>query len=317
MPGKERVWRLNKIMPIVVGVAFKPIGKICWYDPSGLDVKPYDGVVAETANGPEFGWVKLPHRAIVDEEAPEPLLKLLRVATPDDYARHERLQQRAVEALKVCREKVAALDLPMKVIEAEWAFNESQVTFHFVAEGRVDFRELVRDVAGVLRTRVMLHQVGPRDHAKVVQGIGPCGRPTCCSTFLREFEPVSMKMAKVQNLALNPSKFSGLCGKLMCCLRYEYGGNEARPSLPDIGMVVMTPMGRAKVEEVNALQQMVTVQLETQQFVEVRLKDLGEVPGCVDHTEGGCTDCASSGVLDSCEVPTRDRSDVVHTLPMV
>jgi cell fate regulator YaaT (PSP1 superfamily) len=304
-------------MPIVVGVAFKPVGKISWYDPGDLDVKPYDGVIAETANGPEFGWIKLPRRAIVNGEAPDPLLKVLRLATVDDFARHERLQQRMVDAMKVCREKVAALDLPMKVIEAEWAFNESQVTFHFVAEGRVDFRELVRDVAGVLRTRVMLHQVGPRDHAKVVQGIGPCGRPTCCSTFLREFEPVSMKMAKVQNLALNPSKFSGLCGKLMCCLRYEYGGGEDRPNLPEIGMVVMTPMGRAKVEEVNALHQMATVQLETQQFVEVRLKDLGEVPGCVDHAEGGCSDCASSGVLDSCEVPTRDRGAMVQTLPMV
>lgn len=162
----------------------------------------------------------------------------------------------------------------------------------------------------------MLHQVGPRDHAKVISGIGPCGRPTCCSTFLREFEPVSMKMAKVQNLALNPSKFSGLCGKLMCCLRYEYGDDDNRPSLPNIGMVVMTPMGRAKVEEVNALQQMVTVQLETNAFIEVRLRDLGEVPGCVDHDEGGCTDCASSGELDHCTVPARDQSHG-HILPMV
>jgi len=303
-------------MPIVVGVAFKPNTKILWYEPCGLELKQHDGVIAETVNGPEFGSVKVGERMIADSDIPDPLYRVIRVATPEDYALFEQHQQRAAEAILLCRERVRALELPMKVIEADWAFNDSQVTFHFVAEGRVDFRELVREVAGVLRTRVMLHQVGPRDHAKVISGIGPCGRPTCCSTFLREFEPVSMKMAKVQNLALNPSKFSGLCGKLMCCLRYECTDEDDRPNMPQVGMVVLTPMGRAKVEEVNALQQMVTVQLETQAFAEVRLKDINTVPGCVDHTEGGCTDCADSGVLSDCTVPTRDRSVTGPALPM-
>ena len=162
-----------------------------------------------------------------------------------------------------------------------------------------------------------MHQVGARDHARIFPGIGPCGRPTCCSTFLREFQPVSMKMVKNQNLVLNPAKFSGLCGKLMCCLRYEQDGDEpGRPKLPQAGMVVMTPMGRAKVEEVNALQQIVTVQLESQQFVEVRVKDIGEVPDCVDHAEGGCEDCADSGVLSQCEVPTRDKPTAGVSLPV-
>jgi cell fate regulator YaaT (PSP1 superfamily) len=180
----------------------------------------------------------------------------------------------------------------------------------------VDFRELVREAAAVLHTRVQMHQVGARDHARIFPGIGPCGRPTCCSTFLREFQPVSMKMVKNQNLVLNPAKFSGLCGKLMCCLRYEQEGDETRPAMPQIGMVVMTPMGRAKVEEVNAVQQMVTVQLESLQFVEVRAKDIGEVPGCVDHAEGGCEDCTSSGVLSDCTVPTRDKPLDSISLPV-
>jgi cell fate regulator YaaT (PSP1 superfamily) len=241
---------------------------------------------------------------------------VLRLATPDDFTRRERNARRQADAFLVCKRKIAALGLPMKLIEAEWAFDGAQVTFHFTADGRVDFRELVREVAGVLHTRVQMHQVGARDHAKIFPGIGPCGRPTCCSTFLREFEPVSMRMVKNQHLAMNPSKYSGLCGKLMCCLRYEQETDEGRPRLPQPGMVVMTPLGRAKVEEVNALQEMITVQLETQAFVEVRAKDIGEVPNCVDHAEGGCEDCAADGTLSACTVPTRDKPASGPSLPM-
>jgi cell fate regulator YaaT (PSP1 superfamily) len=305
-------------MPIVVGVAFKPVGKIQSYDPNNLDISNHDAVVVEAPHGTQFGFVRVGARAVPESEAPPPLPKVLRVAGPADFTRYERGQRREADAFLVCKQKISGLGLPMKLIEAEWAFDDSQVTFHFVAEGRIDFRELVREVATVLHTRVLMHQVGPREHAKVVTGIGPCGRPTCCSTFLREFEPVSMKMAKGQNLTLNPTKFSGLCGKLMCCLRYEYGTpDSSRPNLPQIGMVVMTPMGRAKVEDVTPLQQVCTVQLESLKFVEVRLKDIGEVPNCVDHTEGGCTDCSSSGVLDNCAVPTRDKPSTGPALPMV
>ena len=304
-------------MPIVVGVAFKLLGKITPCDPGALELAVDDAVVVQGEAGLEFGFVKTPARAVTDEDAPPPVWPVLRRALPDDWERRERGERRQAEAFRVCKEKVGQLGLPMKLIEAEWAFDGAQVTFHFTSEGRVDFRALVREVAAVLHTRVQMHQVGARDHARIFPGVGPCGRPTCCSTFLREFQPVSMKMVKNQNLVLNPSKFSGLCGKLMCCLRYEQEGEETgRPPMPQAGMVVMTPMGRAKVEEVNAVQQMVTVQLENQQFVEVRAKDIGEVPGCVDHAEGGCEDCVSSGALSACEVPTRDKPIGGTSLPV-
>lgn len=303
-------------MPIVVGVAFKPLGKITPCDPGPLELGLDDGVIVEGDAGMEFGFVRTPARAVPDEDAPPPVRRVLRRALPEDWQRRERGERRQAEAFRVCKEKIALLDVPMKLIEAEWAFDGMQVTYHFTAEGRVDFRELVREIAAVLHTRVQMHQVGARDHARIFPGIGPCGRPTCCSTFLRDFQPVSMKMVKNQNLVLNPAKFSGLCGKLMCCLRYEQEEDGQRSSLPEAGMVVMTPMGRAKVEEVNAVQQMVTVQLESQQFVEVRAKDIGEVPGCVDHAEGGCEDCASSGVLSACAVPTRDKPAGSTSLPV-
>ena len=305
-------------MPIVVGVALKPVGKIFYCDPCSFALEENDAVILETEHGLEFGFVMITERMIPDSEAPEPRMKIARIARLDDFDRRERNARRQAEAFVVCKQKIALLKLPMKLIECEWAFDGSQVTFHFTAEGRIDFRELVREIAAVLHTRVQMHQVGPRDHAKIVTGIGPCGRPTCCSTFLREFEPVSMKMAKTQNLSLNPAKFTGLCGKLMCCLRYEHNMPETgAPKLPAPGMVVMTPMGRAKVEEVNVIQQMITVQLETLKFVEVRFKDIGEVPGCVDHTEGGCEDCVESGVLSNCAVPTRDHVASGPILPMI
>jgi len=304
-------------MPIIVGVAFKPLGKITPCEPGSLELSLDDAVLVAGDAGLEFGFVRTPARAVTEEDAPPPVRRILRQANAEDWQRRERGERRQAEAFRVCKEKIGLLRVAMKLIEAEWAFDGSQVSFHFTAEGRVDFRELVREVAAVLHTRVQMHQVGARDHARIFPGIGPCGRPTCCSTFLREFQPVSMKMVKNQNLVLNPSKFSGLCGKLMCCLRYEQEEEEpARPHLPQAGMVVMTPMGRAKVEEVNAIQQMVTVQLESQQFVEVRAKDIGEVPGCVDHAEGGCEDCTSSGALSDCTVPTRDKPPGSQSLPV-
>lgn len=304
-------------MPIVVGISFKPLSKLVLFDPNGLTLAVDDAVVAEGENGHEFGVVKTPARAVPEGDAPPPLRRVLRVATPDDWQRRERGEKRQAEAFRVCKEKIALLGLSMKLIEAEWAFDGAQVTLHFTAEGRVDFRALVREVASALHTRVLMHQVGARDHARIFPGIGPCGRPTCCSTFLREFQPVSMKMVKNQNLVLNPSKFSGLCGKLMCCLRYELEEDGGQTNLPAPGMVVMTPMGRAKVEEVNLVQQMLTVQLESQQFVEVRVKDVSTVEGCVDHAEGGCEDCAGSGKLSNCTVPTRDTPPGAQSLPVL
>jgi len=304
-------------MPIVVEVAFKPLGKLIPCAPGALELKLDDAVIVEGEAGLEFGFVRTPVRAVPEDDAPSPVRRILRRALPEDWQRRERGEARQAESYRVCKDKIRALSLPMKLIEAEWAFDGSQVTFHFTAEGRVDFRELVRETAAVLRTRVLMHQVGPRDHARIFPGVGPCGRPTCCSTFLREFQPVSMKMVKNQNLVLNPAKFSGLCGKLMCCLRYEHDESEpGRPALPEVGMVVMTPMGRAKVEEVNAVQLMVTVQLESQQFVEVRAKDIDEVTGCVTHAEGDCASCGVDGTLSNCEVPTRDQPVNGKSLPV-
>ena len=304
-------------MPIVAGVSIRPIGKIENYDPGDLVLKYLDAVILEAPYGTEFGAVQTPNRAVPNSEVTLPMLRILRLATTEDFAKREKNERRQAEGFRVCKEKIKASGLPMKLISADLAFDASQITYDFVAEGRIDFRELVRDIASVMHMRVQMHQVGARDHARVISGIGPCGRPTCCSTFLRDFEPVSMKMVKGQNLALNPSRYSGLCGKLMCCLRYEHDV-EARnqTKLPQAGMVVMTPMGRAKVMDVNPNQEMLTVQLETLQFIEVRAKDVGEVPGCVDHAEGGCNECVSSGVLETCAVPTKDKA-ALQQLPMM
>ncbi len=311
-------------MPLVVGVAFKPVGKIHQFDPGTLILGKGAAVIVDAASlmgkqgYHEFGIVKTLPRAVRLEDLDEPLRMVVRLAAPEDYARHERNEAHQAEAWRLCKAKIKSLHVPMKLIEAEWAFDGSQVTFHFVSEGRVDFRELVRELAAVLHTRVQMHQVGGRDEAKMFPGIGPCGRPTCCSTFLREFAPVSIKMVKDQNLAQNPSKFAGLCGKLMCCLRYEQDEEPTQqPVLPQVNMVVMTPLGRAKVMDVNPLQEMLTVQLETQAFVEVRARDIGIIEGCIDHAEGGCEDCASSGTLSACEVPTRDKPADGLSLPML
>jgi cell fate regulator YaaT (PSP1 superfamily) len=285
-------------MPILVGVAFKHLGPISWVIPGQNEFVPGDAVIVEAAFGTDFGFVKSLARAVADSDAPAPLRRILRPASPRDWSQRERIERRGADALRLCRDKISLLRLPMKLIECEWSHDEAQVTFHFVAEGRIDFRELVRLLASTLHARVLMHQVGARDEAKTFPGIGPCGRPTCCSTFLREFAPVSLKMVKDQSLTMNPAKFTGLCGKLMCCLRYEQDEDDPdQPALPQIGMVVMTPLGRAKVEEADALRQIVTVQLENNQFVEVRLKDIGEVPNCVDHTEGDCAGCAIAAAV--------------------
>jgi cell fate regulator YaaT (PSP1 superfamily) len=209
---------------------------------------------------------------------------------------------------------VAALGLLMKLIDTEWSYQGSEVTFHFVAEGRVDFRELVRDLAHRLHVHVMMHQVGSRDHARVLPAYGPCGRPTCCSTFLRDFEQITVRMAKEQHLALNPGKYSGLCGKLMCCLKYENDFYQnGRLRLPAVNSVVMTPYGRAKVMDVNVLQEILTVQLETQAYVEVKASAISTVDGCVDHTEGGC----DGGCGAIAPLPARPAPPVQRRLPLV
>ncbi|HHY93447.1 MAG TPA: stage 0 sporulation family protein [Firmicutes bacterium] len=208
-------------MAIVVAVRFRPVGKAYHFDTAGLELKPGDKVVVETARGPECGTVVMGPREVPEEALVQPLKPVLRLVTPADLARLEENQLLARQALAVCREKVAARKLNMEVLEAEYTLDRSRLVFYFSAESRVDFRDLVRELAACFRTRIELRQIGVRDEAKILGGLGPCGRVVCCASWLCEFQPVSIRMAKDQSLSLNPTKISGLCGRLMCCLRYE------------------------------------------------------------------------------------------------
>lgn len=279
-------------MPTIVGISFKPAAKIYFFDPNGLDLQPQAIVIAETARGVEMGEVKSPLRDVPEEQIVPPLRRVIRVATPDDFARKDANKAREESALATCRRRIEARGLPMKLISAEFAFDGSQVLFYFSAEGRVDFRELVKDLAAALRTRIQLHQIGARDAAKLLGGIGPCGRGLCCTTWLTGFEPVSMKMAKEQSLFLNPTKFSGVCGKLMCCLRYEYDYyKEAKNRFPAIGAEVLTTRGKGRVNGHNILRETVLVDVI----------DVGEVElGVGEVTVPMVTGCRSSGDCKSC-----------------
>jgi cell fate regulator YaaT (PSP1 superfamily) len=209
-------------MALVAGIRFKSGPKVYYFDPGNIPVKRGDLVVAETAQGPELGQVVSSPRDLPDEELVAPLKRILRVANGEDRQKLEQNRSREEEARGVCQRRVAARGLEMKLVDVAYAFDGSKVTFYFIADGRVDFRELVKDLAAALHTRIQFHQIGARDAARLYDGLGPCGHQLCCVRFLKSFEPVAMKMAKEQSLFLNPSKFSGVCGKLMCCLRFEY-----------------------------------------------------------------------------------------------
>ncbi len=208
-------------MAWVVGVRFKPAGKIYYFECENLELDELDLVIVETVRGIECGLVVIGKKEVGEEELVLPLKKVMRKATEEDRISYERNKQKVGEALEICRQKIQRHKLPMRLIDAEYTFDMGKVIFYFTADGRVDFRELVKDLAAVFKTRIELRQIGVRDEAKMLGGIGTCGRVLCCSTFLGEFEPVSIKMAKEQNLSLNPAKISGICGRLMCCLKYE------------------------------------------------------------------------------------------------
>lgn len=251
------------IMPLVVGVSFRKVGKVYYFDPVELELNEGDFIIAETARGMEFGEVVLEPREVGEEDLVAPLKPIVRLATGDDLQREASNREREAYAFQVCQSKIAKHNLPMKLLESEYAFDGSQVTFSFSADGRVDFRELVKDVAGTLRTKVQLHQIGVRDEAKLIGGYGTCGRPLCCATFLSSFDPISMKMAKDQSLFLNPAKFSGCCGKLMCCLRYEHDFyKQAQRSLPSVGAVLPLEKGEGRVVDINYVSGEITVQTE-------------------------------------------------------
>ena len=248
-------------MTRVIGVRFRPAGKIYFFSPGKYEIKTGDKVIVETARGVEFGSVVSGLKEVEDDKITQPLKSVIRIATQDDIRKEEKNREKEKEAFNICLEKIRKHGLEMKLIDAEYTFDNNKVLFYFTADGGVDFRELVKDLASVFRTRIELRQIGVRDETKIRGGIGICGRPLCCHTYLTEFAPVSIKMAKEQNLSLNPSKISGVCGRLMCCLTNEEETYEELNSrLPSNGDHVTTPDGlKGDVQSVNVLRQLVKV----------------------------------------------------------
>ena len=248
-------------MTKVIGVRFRQAGKVYFFSPGKFHIKQGDKVIVETARGVEFGSVVSGVKEVPDETIMQPLKSVIRIATEEDKRNEERNREKEKEAFKVCLEKIREHNLDMKLINAEYTFDNNKVLFYFTAEGRIDFRDLVKDLAAVFRTRIELRQIGVRDETKIRGGIGICGRPLCCHTYLSEFAPVSIKMAKEQNLSLNPTKISGVCGRLMCCLTNEEETYEELNSrLPAIGDFVTTPDGlKGEVQSVSVLRQLVKV----------------------------------------------------------
>ncbi|HFL3828417.1 TPA: stage 0 sporulation family protein [Clostridioides difficile] len=256
-------------MITVVGVRFKKAGKIYYFDPDELDINEDDYVIVETARGIEFGHVVVGTKQVTEEEIVPPLKKVLRIALEEDFRIHQTNKEKAKEAFHICEKKIEEHGLEMKLVDVEYTFDNNKVIFYFTADGRVDFRELVKDLAAIFKTRIELRQIGVRDEAKMIGGLGPCGKPVCCTTFLGEFEPVSIKMAKEQSLSLNPTKISGLCGRLMCCLKYEQEVYEKLlEKMPTVGTIVITPEGKGTVVSTYTLLEMVKVKVRLEDDTE-------------------------------------------------
>ncbi|WP_311474988.1 stage 0 sporulation family protein [uncultured Veillonella sp.] len=276
-------------MVTIVGVRFKKAGKIYYFLPGEETLTIDDGVIVETARGVEYGTVVIGPKEVAKYSLVMPVKEVMRKATPKDLQQLEKNEEREEKAFAICLEKIAKRKLPMKLINVEYTFDMNKIVFFFTADGRIDFRELVKDLATVFRTRIELRQVGVRDEAKVLNGIGACGRPLCCSNFLGDFSPVSIRMAKDQNLSLNPTKISGVCGRLMCCLNYEddlykkggdlYVKKDRTPSPrdvepPGIGKEVVTDEGIGKVLKVNHHKHTVKVQLEAGRTIDLKWSDV-------------------------------------------
>ncbi len=256
MNTEEKMQALTEI----VGVRFREFGKVYYFAPNGITVSPGDRVIVETARGLEYGFVDQGNQMLPSEKIVPPLRPVVRAATADDTARYEANKQLEADAMEICKKKIEAHGLDMKLIDAEYTFDNSKLLFYFSAEVRVDFRELVKDLASVFRTRIELRQIGIRDEAKMLGGLGVCGRPFCCSSFLSDFAQVSIKMAKEQSLSLNSAKISGTCGRLMCCLRYEHETYEAEIALtPPVDSTVKTAEGTGTVDETSPLTGMIKV----------------------------------------------------------
>jgi cell fate regulator YaaT (PSP1 superfamily) len=271
-------------MITVVGIRFKKSGKIYYFSPNGLEVKSGDSLIVETVRGIEFGECVIGPKEIKESEVVTPLRNVIRKATEEDTQKHTDNKIKQQEAFNVCAEKIEKHSLPMKLIDVEYTFDNNKVIFYFTADGRVDFRELVKDLAAIFRTRIELRQIGVRDEAKMIGGLGTCGRPMCCSSFLGDFVPVSIKMAKEQNLSLNPTKISGICGRLMCCLNYEQSTYEdIKKELPRIDSIVETPFGKGIVINNSVVKESVKVRITVHDgediIKEVGIKDTKLITG--------------------------------------
>lgn len=255
----------------IVGIRFKRVGKVYYFDGDGLEYKQGEHVIVETSRGVEYGTVVLPRKSIDESEVVSPLKKVIRKATEEDEEQVKKNIAKQIDAFRICNEKIKKHNLEMKLVDVEYTFDNNKILFYFTADGRIDFRELVRDLAGVFRTRIELRQIGVRDEAKMIGGLGICGRPLCCSLYMGEFQPVSIKMAKEQNLSLNPTKISGTCGRLMCCLKNEQEAYEyLAKRTPNVGATVKTPDGKGVVSAVSMLKGIVSVTIDGEGEKEVR-----------------------------------------------
>ncbi len=265
-------------MPEVVGIRFKKAGKIYYFDPQDKAVDKGDFVIVETSRGVEFGEVVVGRKIVEKEDLVLPLKSVIRTATVQDHQQVEENRKKEDHAFDICLDKISEHNLDMKLIDVEYTFDRNKIIFYFTADGRVDFRELVKDLAAVFRTRIELRQIGVRDEAKMMGGLGPCGRILCCSMFLGDFEPVSIRMAKEQNLSLNPTKISGICSRLMCCLRFESDAyKDAKQICPRIGNDVITPEGDGKVVNVNMPKKIISVELyESKKVMEFPLEEVDD-----------------------------------------
>ncbi|RJQ54470.1 MAG: stage 0 sporulation protein [Actinobacteria bacterium] len=283
-------------MQRVVGVVFRKAGKVYYFDPDGLELKPGDSVIVKTTRGTEFGEVVSPAQEMPSELIPGQLKKVVRRASEEDLRQAAQNKEREEEAFRVCQEKIAKHKLDMKLADVESIFDGSKMLFYFTSEDRVDFRDLVRDLASIFKTRIEMRQIGVRDEAKMIGGLGPCGRHLCCTQFAGDFEPVSIRMAKEQNLPLNPMKISGICGRLMCCLKYEYEVyKDFRGRVPKKGSVVQTSAGEGKIVEYNVPRERVTVQVESGLMKQVSVCEVCSK----EAAERGCGPCPEPDAPDS------------------
>ena len=262
----------------VVGVRFKKAGKIYYFDPDELDINKDSSVIVETARGIEYGQVVIANREVSEEAIVAPLKKVIRIATEKDIQQAAENRKKEKQAFDTCLQKINQHNLGMKLVDVEYTFDNNKILFYFTADGRIDFRELVKDLATIFKTRIELRQIGVRDETKMLGGMGFCGRELCCSSYLGEFEPVSIKMAKEQSLSINPAKISGTCGRLMCCLKYEHEVYEEKlKRIPKVGAIVSTCDGQGVIVEINLLKELIKVKLDKNDEADFKIYEINQI----------------------------------------